>query len=110
MNPKDRERTYKPFYHLYDIKGEKFVTKGQVENSRITAAFIMGSQNVPLSMERKKRLAWIHGIAKGIPNSRKSASTKASAKEAFLQSEIAWRVDDGTIFITEKKKNVFSVR
>ena len=28
IKPEDRERTYKPFYHLYDIKGEKFVTKG----------------------------------------------------------------------------------
>jgi peptidoglycan-associated lipoprotein len=28
MEPKDRERTYKPFYHLYDKNGEDFVTKG----------------------------------------------------------------------------------
>ena len=28
MKPEDRERTYKPFFHLFDSKGKNFITKG----------------------------------------------------------------------------------
>ena len=28
MDPKDRERTYKPFHHVYQANGKDFLTKG----------------------------------------------------------------------------------
>ncbi|MDB0031562.1 PmoA family protein, partial [Opitutales bacterium] len=28
MNPKDRERTYKPFHHIFQSNGADFLTKG----------------------------------------------------------------------------------
>ena len=41
MDPRIGERTYKPFFHLFDSKGENFVTKGPEANSPITVEFIL---------------------------------------------------------------------
>ena len=108
MNPKDRERTYKPFYHLYDIKGEKFVTKGPGGKFTHHRGIYYGfSKCAALDGTGKKVSVDTWHCKRGYQTHEKVLQQKASAKEAFLQSEIAWRVDDGTTFITEKRKMCF---
>ena len=108
MNPKDRERTYKPFYHLYDDKGEKFVTKGPGGKFTHHRGIYYGfSKCGALDGMGKKVSVDTWHCKRGYQTHEKVLQQKANAKEASLLSEIAWRVDDGTIFITEKRKMRF---
>ena len=67
----------------------------------------MGSQNVVLLMEWKKGERGYMALQKGYQTHEKVLQQKANRKHASIESEIAWRVDDGTIFITEKRKMRF---
>jgi hypothetical protein len=109
MNPNDRERTYKPFYHLYDSTGTKFITKGPggryTHHRGIYFGFskcsALDGQGKPVSVD-----TW--HCKRGYQIHERTLSLKAGHKKAALESEITWRVDDGTIFITERRKLAFS--
>ena len=107
MNPKDRERTYKPFYHFM-IKREKFVTKGPGGKFTHHRGIYYGfSKCGALDGNGNKVSVDTWHCKRGYQTHEKVLQQNANAKEAFLLSEIAWRVDDGTIFITEKRKMRF---
>ena len=48
MNPKDRERTYKPFHHIFQSNGADFLTKGPGGNTLTTGGFILDFQSALL--------------------------------------------------------------
>ena len=105
IKPEDRERTYKPFYHLYDIKGEKFVTKGPGGKFTHHRGIYYGfSKCSALDGKGNKVSVDTWHCKRGYQSHEKVLQQKANSKEASIQSEIAWRVDDSTIFITEKRK------
>ena len=108
IKPEDRERTYKPFYHLYDIKGEKFVTKGPGGKFTHHRGIYYGfSKCSALDGTGNKISVDTWHCKRGYQSHEKVLQQKVNSKEASIQSEIAWRVDDGTIFITEKRKLCF---
>ena len=105
IKPEDRERTYKPFYHLYDIKGEKFVTKGPGGKFTHHRGIYFGfSKCSALDGTGNKVSVDTWHCKRGYQSHEKVLQQKVNSKEASIQSEIAWRIDDGTIFITEKRK------
>ena len=77
MIPEDRERTYKPFHHLFDFQGKDFVTKGLEVALPTTGEFIMDSPNAPLSTPTENQSAWIHGIANEVIKPTRKSFTKA---------------------------------
>ena len=105
MNPKDREHINLSITCM--TSREKFVTKGPGGKFTHHRGIYYGFSKCAALDGAGKKVSVDTWHCKGIPNSRKVLQQKASAKEAFLQSEIAWRVDDGTIFITEKRKMCF---
>jgi hypothetical protein len=108
MDPKDRERTYKPFYHLYDKNGKKFITKGVggkfTHHRGIYFGFskcsALDSNDNPVSVD-----TW--HCKRGYQTHEKIIKIHADQNKASLESEIAWRVDDSTIFITEFRELSF---
>ncbi len=108
MDPQDRERTYKPFFHLYDKKGEKFVTKGPGGKFTHHRGIYFGfSKCSALNKNGEQVNVDTWHCKRGFQTHEKIISHNADARKAFLESEIAWRVDDGTIFITERRKLTF---
>ena len=108
MKPEERERTYKPFFHLYDKKGEKFVTKGPGGKFTHHRGIYYGfSKCAALDGNGNKVSVDTWHCKRGYQTHEKVLHQHADSKKASLQSEIAWRVDDGTIFITEMRTLTF---
>lgn len=108
MIPEDRERTYKPFYHLYDSNGDKFVTKGPGGRYTHHRGIYFGfSKCSALDSKGKAVNVDTWHCKRGYQTHEKILIQTATQSKAQLQSEIAWRVDDGTIFLTEKRKLSF---
>ena len=108
MKPEDRERTYKPFFHLYDKKGESFVTKGPGGKFTHHRGIYYGfSKCAALDGNGNKVSVDTWHCKRGYQTHEKVLQQNANRKHASIESEIAWRVDDGTIFITEKRKLLF---
>ena len=55
MKPDDRERTYKPFHHVFQSDGKGFLTKGPGESLPITGGSTMVFQNVLLEIKKEAR-------------------------------------------------------
>lgn len=110
MKASDRERTYKPFYHLYDEKGESFVTKGPGGKFTHHRGIYFGySKCTAKNAEGQKVSVDTWHCKRGYQTHEKILNIEANTKNAYLTSEIAWRVDDGTIFITENRKMSFHI-
>ena len=108
MNPEERERTYKPIFHLYDKKGEKNVTKGPGGKFTLHRGIFFGfSYCAALDGNGNKVSVDTWHCKRGYQTHEKVLQQNANRKHASIESEIAWRVDDGTIFITEKRKLLF---
>tara|TARA_B110000003_G_C16638822_1_gene529372 strand:- start:385 stop:1338 length:954 start_codon:yes stop_codon:yes gene_type:complete len=110
MDPNDRERTYKPFHHIYQSNGSDFLTKGPGGKfthhrgiyfgfSKCTA-FDRGENQVIVDTWHCKR---------GYQTHEKVINQKAGRDTASQTVKIAWRVDDGTIFATEHRTLSFSI-
>ena len=93
---------------MYDIKGEKFVTKGPGGKFTHHRGIYYGfSKCSALDGKGNKVSVDTWHCKRGYQSHEKVLQQKVNSKEASIQSEIAWRVDDGTIFITEKRKLCF---
>lgn len=110
MDPKNREHTYKPFHHIYQDNGKDFLTKGPggkythhrgiyLGFSKCTA-FDKTGKVVNVDTWHCKRAYQVH---EGI------ISQKADKENASHTVKITWRIDDGTIFVTELRKLSFSL-
>jgi hypothetical protein len=108
MKPEDRERTYKPFFHLFDSKGKNFITKGPGGKFTHHRGIYFGFSKCSAQDQNGKPVSvdtW--HCKRGYQTHEKILSKMADSQKAFIQSEIAWRVDDGTIFIIENRKLTF---
>ena len=110
MDPKDRERTYKPFYHLYDKNGEDFVTKGPGGKYTHHRGIYFGfSKCAALDAQKNPVNVDTWHCKRGYQNHEKILHMKADNHQASLKSEISWRVDDGTTFLTEHRELTFRI-
>ena len=108
MVPTDRERTYKPFHHVYDEKGENFLTKGPGgKYSHHRGIYFGFSKCSALDGAGNKVSVDTWHCKRGYQTHEKFISQVVDDQHASHTVEIAWRVDDGTIFATEARTLVF---
>ena len=108
MDPGERERTYKPFVHLFDSEGIDFVTKGPGGKFTHHRGIFFGFSKCSAVDQNGKPVSvdtW--HCKRGFQTHEKVNRQQADSNKASLQSEIAWRVEDGTVFITEKRDFTF---
>ena len=109
MIPEDRERTYKPFHHIYDRNGKSFITKGPGGKfSHHRGIFFGFSKCSVLDGQGKKVSVDTWHCKRGHQVHEKFLEITANDKMASHTSEISWKVDDGTIFAKEKRTLTFS--
>ena len=110
MDPMNREETYKPFHHIYQNNGRDFLTKGPGGKythhrgiyfgfSKCTALDNSGKV-VKVDTWHCKRAYQVHESI---------IDQKADKESASHTVKITWRIDDGTIFITELRELSFSL-
>lgn len=110
MIPEDRERTYKPFHHLFDFQGKDFVTKGPGGRFTHHRGIYYGfSKCSALDANGKSVSVDTWHCKRGYQTHEKIIHQSTSQNQASIESKIAWRVDDGTIFINEKRKLTFGI-
>ena len=111
MDPKDRERTYKPFHHVYQADGDGFVTKGPGGKFTHHRGIYYGfSKCSALNAGGKKVRVDTWHCKGGYQTHEKIIKSHADENAAAHTVEIAWRVDDGSIFATEQRTLSFSHR
>jgi hypothetical protein len=111
MAPKDRERTYKPFHHVYQADGEGFLTKGPGGKFTHHRGIYYGfSRCSAANAEGKKVRVDTWHCKGGYQTHEKIVKSHADGNGAGHTVEIAWRVDDGSIFATEQRTLTFSHR
>jgi len=111
MNPEDRERTYKPFHHVYQADGQGFLTKGPGGKFTHHRGIYYGfSKCSAVNAEGKKVRVDTWHCRGGYQTHEKVIKSKAHENGASHTLEIAWRVDDGSIFATEQRSLAFSHR
>ena len=111
MDPSDRERTYKPFHHIYQETGIDFLTKGPGGKYSHHRGIFLGfskckifnndSEIANVDTWHCKRAFQIH---------ERTLEKNADKKSANHVVEISWKMDDGTVFITEIRSLTFSLR
>ena len=110
MDPKDRERTYKPFHHVYQFDGKDFLTKGPGGRYTHHRGIYFGFSKCSAQDKNGKKVGvdtW--HCKRGYQTHEKIISQEGGGK-AIQKVEIAWRVDDGTVFATEQSQLTFSHR
>jgi hypothetical protein len=110
MVPDDRERTYKPFHHLFQSNGKDFLTKGPGGKFTHHRGIYFGfskcaakdgnGKNVNVDTWHCKRAYQTH---------EKVLNQTVNDNEASHSVEIAWRTDDGNIFAIEHRALKFSI-
>jgi hypothetical protein len=109
MDPKDRERTYKPFHHVYQADGEGFLTKGSGGKFTHHRGIYYGfAKCSALDADGKKVKIDTWHCRGGYQTHEKVLKSHADSKGAGHTVEIAWRVDDESIFATEERSLSFS--
>lgn len=108
MDPQDRERTYKPFFHLYDENGKNFVTKGPGGKFTHHRGIYFGfSKCSALDGKNQSVSVDTWHCKRGYQTHERILQLKVDRHKASIKSEIAWRVDDGTTFISEEREVTF---
>ncbi|MFT5469619.1 MAG: hypothetical protein ACI8UO_004741 [Verrucomicrobiales bacterium] len=105
MNPEDRERTYKPFHHVYDSKGEGFLTKGPGGQYTHHRGIYFGFSKCKLP-DGSGVDSW--HCKGGYQQHSKVVEQIAKDDTATQTVEIEWRKDDGTVFIVESRTLTFT--
>lgn len=105
MDPEDRERTYKPFHHVYDSKGEGFLTKGPGGKYTHHRGIYFGFSKCKLP-DGSGVDTW-HSRG-GYTEHVKLLEQKVEDGSAIQTVQIEWRKDDGTVFIVEKRTLTFT--
>ena len=110
MDPVDRERTYKPFHHIYQENGRDFLTKGPGGKYTHHRGIYFGFSKCQATDNKGKKIkvdTW--HCKKGYQVHQKLRSQSANEKSASHEVEIDWRVDDHTTFAVERRKLHFSL-
>lgn len=111
----ERMRTYKPFYHVYDMEGENLLTKGDGGKYTHHRGIFLGWSKVTFDGDKydfwhmkggpdgdKKKSS---GPVKGIDQVHVKVLDKtAGADGASLTSQINWITKNGMVVISEQRK------
>lgn len=113
----ERMRTYKPFYHVFDMEGENLITKGDGGRYTHHRGIFLGWKTVTFDgkqydfwhmkggpdTDKKKRNS--SGPVKGVDQVHVKVLDKtAGANGASLTSQIDWITKDGTVVISEQRQ------
>ena len=110
MDPEDRERTYKPFHHVYQANGKDFLTKGPGGKFTHHRGIYFGFSKCSAQDKNGKKVGVDTWHCKRGYQTHEKVLTQEGGAKAVQKVEIAWRVDDGTIFATEHRQLIFSHR
>ena len=110
MAPKDRERTYKPFHHVYQVDGKGFLTKGPGGRYTHHRGIYFGFSKCSAQDKKGKKVSVDTWHCKRGYQTHEKVIAQEGGGKAVQKVEIAWRVDDGTIFATEHRQLTFSHR
>ena len=109
MDPKNREQTYKPFHHIYQDNGKDFLTKGPGGKYTHHRGIYFGfSKCTPFDKTGKVANVDTWHCKRAYQVHESIISQKADKENASHTVKITWRMDDGTIFVTELRKLSFS--
>ncbi|MBT7852716.1 MAG: hypothetical protein HN675_05295 [Opitutae bacterium] len=109
MDPKDRERTYKPFHHVYQKDGNGFLTKGPGGRYTHHRGIYYGFSKCRAQNKAGKSVGvdtW--HCRGGYLQHKEVLIQEADANQALQKVAIEWRVDDGTVFAIEDRQLTFS--
>jgi hypothetical protein len=110
MDPKDRERTYKPFHHIFQTNGKEFLTKGPGGKFTHHRGIYFGfSKCSALNAEAKAVNVDTWHCKRAHQTHERVLEQLVNNDKASHSVEIGWRVDDGTIFATEHRTLSFSI-
>ena len=110
MDPQDRERTYKPFHHVYQSDGKSFLTKGPGGKFTHHRGIYFGfSKCSAVNGAGKKITIDTWHCKHGYQTHEKIIKQEADKTGATQTLEISWRIDDGTVFVTEERTLSFSI-
>ncbi|HBJ61366.1 MAG TPA: hypothetical protein DDY76_06495 [Opitutae bacterium] len=111
MIPEDRQRTYKPFHHVYQSDGEGFLTKGPGGKFTHHRGIYYGFSKCSFTDKKGKKHRVDTWHCKGAYQTHeKFIRSHADSKSAGHTVEIAWRLDDGSVFALETRTLRFSLR
>lgn len=123
----ERMRTYKPFYHVFDMEGENLITKGDGGRYTHHRGIFLGWKTVTFDgkqydfwhmknveakdKKKKKNKTKVTAPVKGVDQVHvKILDTTADADSASLTSQIDWITKEGTVVISEQRKVTVSKR
>ncbi len=105
MDPERRVETYKPFHHVYDSKGEGFLTKGPGGKYTHHRGIYFGFSRCTLP-DKSKVDSW---HCKGGYQQHKEIFEQTAKDDSAVQKAlIEWRKDDGTVFLNEERQLTFT--
>ena len=110
MQPDDRERTYKPFHHIYQSNGRDFLTKGPGGKFTHHRGIFFGFSKCTVingSGKQVKVDTW--HCKRGYQIHEEVINQKAGKDSASQTVKISWKADDGTTFVTEFRTLYFSI-
>ncbi len=105
MDPERREETYKPFHHVYDAKGEAFLTKGPGGKFTHHRGIYFGFSKCTIGEDGGRVDTW--HCRGGYQLHEEVLKQEAGAESALQRVRIAWKKDDGTTFLTEERQLEF---
>lgn len=105
MVPDRREETYKPFHQIYDAAGKDFITKGPGGKFTHHRGIYFGFSKCGIDGVSGTVDTWHCKKAYQLHES--VLIQEATKDEARQLVQIAWKMDDGTTFITEQRELVF---
>ena len=117
----ERMRTYKPFYHVFDMEGENLITKGDGGRYTHHRGIFLGWSKVtfdgkqydfwhmknvePKGKKKKKDKTKVTAPVKGVDQVHvKILDKSVCADGACLTSQIDWITKDGTVVISEQRR------
>lgn len=106
----DRERTFKPFYHIYDWEGENFITKGPGGLFTHHRGIYFGFNEITFTREDGSighADTW-HGRRGAYQEHIDFITEESDSQTASLTTSIAWHGEEGEFFATEYRKLTFS--
>lgn len=110
MDPSNRELTYKPFHHIYQNDNNVFLTKGAGGKFSHHRGIFFGFSKCRI-FKNDTELANVDTwhCKRAYQVHEKIVEKKVNKNLASHTSEISWRLDDGIVFITEKRTLSFSL-
>lgn len=95
-----RHETYKPFLHVYDAQGERFITKGPGGQFTHHRGIFLGFNRMQVNDQRYD----LWHMKEGVQVHR---GLEVKEEDAQFTAEIAWQDNDGKVLLSEKRTFTF---